>query len=164
MSTTPQVVFHANEFEADREYVQDKVVIQTETATYELQVRASVSKANVRVEGDLNLGLLPSDSKATKRFQLVNDGGAPAQFRIDWDRCAVRVRVCEGGEGARSGGAACMLAGQQPGGRRAWPGTRGTGRGRCHRRLLCTRWSVCPPVSRPRAVMAEEGRGSGTLG
>ncbi len=36
--------------------------------------------------GDLNMGLLPTDSKASKLLQLVNEGAASAPFRIEWDR------------------------------------------------------------------------------
>lgn len=50
------------------------------------QIKASTPKADVRIVGDLNMGLLPAESKATKRFQLVNQGAATAAFKIDYDR------------------------------------------------------------------------------
>ncbi|KXZ50888.1 hypothetical protein GPECTOR_14g137 [Gonium pectorale] len=86
LETRFEVLFDGDKFEPDRQYVQDKIVIQTETGNYELQIKAAAPKSDVRIVGDLNMGLLPSDSKASKRFQLVNEGAAPARFRLDWDR------------------------------------------------------------------------------
>lgn len=31
-------------------------------------------------------GLLPLDSRAVKKFKLVNRGMAPAPFKLDWDK------------------------------------------------------------------------------
>lgn len=45
------------------------------------------------------MGLLPTDSKASKLLQLVNEGAASAPFRIEWDRWeALRVEEikCQG--------------------------------------------------------------------
>ncbi|GFR48568.1 hypothetical protein Agub_g10470, partial [Astrephomene gubernaculifera] len=86
LETRFEVLFDGDKLEPDRQHVQDKIVIQTENGSYELQVKASAPRADVRIVGDLNLGLLPSDSKASKRFQLVNEGAAPTAFKIDWDR------------------------------------------------------------------------------
>jgi hypothetical protein len=47
------------------------------------------------------MGLLPSESRASKRFQLVNSGTAPAPFKIEFDRW---------GGGGR-GGTACRRVG-----------------------------------------------------
>ncbi|GLI64998.1 hypothetical protein VaNZ11_008424 [Volvox africanus] len=86
LETRFEVFFDGDKFEADRQSVQDKIVIQTETGSYELQLKATAPKAEVRILGDLIMGLLPSDSKASKCIQLVNDGAAQAPFRVEWDR------------------------------------------------------------------------------
>ncbi|EFJ49198.1 hypothetical protein VOLCADRAFT_90100 [Volvox carteri f. nagariensis] len=105
LETRFEVFFDGDKFEPDRQSVQDKIVIQTETGSYDLQARppdsssrcrkggpsieqlkATAPKADVRILGDLIMGLLPSDSKASKTIQLVNDGSAHASFRVEWDR------------------------------------------------------------------------------
>ncbi|PNW70067.1 hypothetical protein CHLRE_17g704300v5 [Chlamydomonas reinhardtii] len=86
LETRFEVFFDGDKFEADRQYAQDKIVIQTDSGSYDLQIKASTPKADVRIVGDLNMGLLPAESKATKRFQLVNQGAATAAFKIDYDR------------------------------------------------------------------------------
>ncbi len=82
------MVFDGARLDEGKEFVQDKLVLQTESGEYELVLKASVPKANVRIVGDLNVGIVPTESKATKRFQLVNDGSAAAPFAIEYDRCA----------------------------------------------------------------------------
>lgn len=81
-----QVVFDGAHLPEGKEFVQDRILMQTETGQLELGLKASVPKASVRIVGDLNVGIVPADSKATKRFQLVNEGLAPAPFRMEWDK------------------------------------------------------------------------------
>lgn len=81
-----QVAFDAALLEEGKEYVQDKIILQTETGSYELVLKANLPKPSVKVVGDLNYGIAPSDSKATKRFQLVNDGTVAAPYRVDFDK------------------------------------------------------------------------------
>ncbi|KAG2493472.1 hypothetical protein HYH03_008289 [Edaphochlamys debaryana] len=86
LETRFEVFFDGEKFEPERQYVQDKITIQTDGGNYDLQVKASVPRATVRIVGDLNLGVLPAESKASRCFQLINDGAAPSPFRIDYDR------------------------------------------------------------------------------
>lgn len=81
-----QVFLDCALLEEGKEYVQDKIVLQTETGSYELVLKANLPKPRVRIVGDLNYGIAPTDSKTTKRFQLVNDGTVAAPFRIDYDK------------------------------------------------------------------------------
>lgn len=78
-----QVVFAAGVLEGVHEIIQDKVVVQCETGEYELVLKALLPCSDVMISGDLNFGLVPIENKATKRFQLVNRGSAPASFKID---------------------------------------------------------------------------------
>lgn len=53
---------------------------------FELVLRSVAPRPDVHVEGDLQYGLLPVDSKASKTFRLVNKGNAPASYKLDWDK------------------------------------------------------------------------------
>ena len=51
-----------------------------------MPLRAFLPLPEVSIVGSLNFGFLPIESKSTRKFQLVNKGAAPAQFKIDYDR------------------------------------------------------------------------------
>ncbi len=44
MFAVGQVLFYGDQFEADRQFAQDKVVIQTDTGSYELVLKAAVPR------------------------------------------------------------------------------------------------------------------------
>ena len=67
--------------------MQDRLLIQTESGEYELVFKAVLPKPDVRILGDLNFGIIPTESKANKKIQLANNGYAQANFKIEYDRC-----------------------------------------------------------------------------
>lgn len=81
-----QVVFEASSVDSIKELAQDRIVIQSEFGETELSLKALLSHPDVTISGDLNFGLVPVDSKATKHFQLINRGSAPAAFKLDYDK------------------------------------------------------------------------------
>ena len=83
---SPQVVFEASSIESIKELVQDKIMVQSESGETELPIKALLPRADVTVTGDLNFGLVPIDSKATKKFQIINRGTAPSSFKLDYDK------------------------------------------------------------------------------
>eukprot|EP00201_Polytomella_parva_P002682 CAMPEP_0175080504 /NCGR_PEP_ID=MMETSP0052_2-20121109/25548_1 /TAXON_ID=51329 ORGANISM="Polytomella parva, Strain SAG 63-3" /NCGR_SAMPLE_ID=MMETSP0052_2 /ASSEMBLY_ACC=CAM_ASM_000194 /LENGTH=1262 /DNA_ID=CAMNT_0016351219 /DNA_START=29 /DNA_END=3813 /DNA_ORIENTATION=+ len=81
-----EVIFHSDKIDPAKNFYQDKIVLQTEAGEFTLVLKASTPRSNVQIVGDLNFDILPTDSKATKHFQLVNYGSEPSFFKLDWDR------------------------------------------------------------------------------
>ena len=81
-----QVVFQASSIDSIKELVQDKIYVQSESGETELPIKALLPRSDVTVTGDLNFGLVPIDSKATKKFQIINRGTAPSTFKLDYDK------------------------------------------------------------------------------
>ncbi len=77
------MVFEGGNLQAVKEIILDRIVIQCETGDYELVLSALPPASDVSIMGDLNFGLVPTDSKATKRLQLINKGSSPASFKIE---------------------------------------------------------------------------------
>ena len=72
--------------ESAKESILDRIIIQCEHGELEVPLKAFLPLPDVSISGSLNFGFLPLESKNTRRFQLVNKGAAPAQFKIDFDR------------------------------------------------------------------------------
>lgn len=81
-----QVVFEASSLDSIKEFTQDKIVVQSEAGEIEVPLKALLPRPNVTVTGDLNFGLLPLESKATRKFRLHNQGKSPVSFKLDYDK------------------------------------------------------------------------------
>lgn len=72
--------------ESAKESILDRIIIQCEHGEQEVPLKAFLPLPDVSISGSLSFGFIPLESKNTRRFQLVNKGAAPAQFKIDYDR------------------------------------------------------------------------------
>ena len=81
-----QVVLESEQLDGPKDFLEDKVIIQSDAGDYELVVKAHAAKPDVSIEGELQFGLLPLDSKASKKFRLINNGSGVANVRLDWDK------------------------------------------------------------------------------
>lgn len=52
----------------------------------ELWVHARPPRPSLRVQGDLQFGVLAAGAHASRAVQLQNRGSAPADYTITWDR------------------------------------------------------------------------------
>ncbi|GAX74871.1 hypothetical protein CEUSTIGMA_g2317.t1 [Chlamydomonas eustigma] len=86
LETSFEVLFDAHGLEQVKEVIQDRLLIQSESGDYELSLKALLPRSEVMMTGDLNFGLVPVESKATKRFKLSNLGAAPCPFKLEYDR------------------------------------------------------------------------------
>jgi hypothetical protein len=79
-------VFEARSLESTKDVFQDKIVVQSEAGEVEVPLKAQPPRPDVTVTGDLNFGLLPLESKATRRFEVNNRGTLPVSFKLDYDK------------------------------------------------------------------------------
>lgn len=98
------MLFDATAPDTPSEY-KEQIVVQCENGEFEIPIRSSLVKANVRVNGNANFGTVALESKATRTIQLVNHGEAVTSFQVCWWRgvaaCGCQRSV---GRGARCDG------------------------------------------------------------
>eukprot|EP00955_Chlamydomonas_euryale_P084665 363994-Chlamydomonas_euryale.AAC.1 len=99
------VVFEGSHLTESRELIQDRIMLQSEAGEVEVQLKALAPAVGVDVHGDLNFGIVPVDSKATKQLTLVNHGAAPAGFKFE---SSLSLGGKGAGPGAQSGVKGCV--------------------------------------------------------
>lgn len=80
-SITPQSEFHDT-----IRIACESVSAQLQELPMELWVHARPPRALLRVEGDLQFGVLAVGATARRQLQLQNSGSAAADFSITWDK------------------------------------------------------------------------------
>ncbi|MEW5300161.1 MAG: hypothetical protein WDW36_003110 [Sanguina aurantia] len=91
------VVYHGDKLEGGLELVEGVLVVQCDQGDVALALRVRLPRADVALQGDLSYGLLPTESRAVKAFQIINSGDAPAVWKVEWDRnLAISVEPSEG--------------------------------------------------------------------
>ncbi len=77
---------HGSQFGSVSDLAADRLVIQSESGDIEVPIRATVPRADICIEGDLQFGLVPVECKQSKVFQIINKGTAVGNWRLDWDK------------------------------------------------------------------------------
>lgn len=79
------MVFDARKIQSGRDY-HDTIVVHSDIEDVEVEVHAYQFQPELRIDGDLNFGLVPVDSKPSKALKLINDRSKPAEFKLQWDK------------------------------------------------------------------------------
>lgn len=85
--TLCQVIYHGDKLDSGLELLEGILMVQSDHGDVALVLRVRLPRADVTLQGDLSYGLLPTESRAIKIFQIINNGDAAAVWKVEWDRC-----------------------------------------------------------------------------